>query len=73
MRTLRFYYCDEQGHIIRAMNRACADDEEAKALARQILKQDIAASVEVWDQTTVLHRVRREDLSPVVSKRGMQT
>ena len=60
MRTLRFYFCDEQGHIIRAMNRACVDEEEAKALADEILKQNIAASVEVWDQTTVLHRVCRD-------------
>ena len=64
MRALRFYFCDDQGRIVRAQNLAC-DDDEAKGLAADFLARfdDRIDMVEVWRARHLLHRVARHDPS----------
>ena len=39
MKTLRFYYCDEQGRIVSGVNRECDDEESAARLAQRLLAE----------------------------------
>ena len=60
MRTYRFYFCTATGHVVRAQNIPCEDDE-AKGLAAEFLGQldRKIKAVEVWEAEHLLCRIER--------------
>jgi len=61
MRTYRFYFCNTTGHIVRAQNIPCEDDE-AKGLATELIDHldSKIDAVEVWEAENLLYRVTRD-------------
>ena len=64
MHTLRFYFCDSRGRIVRGDNHDC-EEREIEAVARQLLTSAGGGvdAIEVWETGRFLHRITRRDVS----------
>jgi hypothetical protein len=62
MREFRAYILDSAGHIASRIEMACADEEDAKARARQLAD---GASVELWEGA---RRIARFEPTPPQSR-----